>query len=147
MSDAERARATLRAAAEVVVPGLVDDPTPGAGDVEAERFVAHYLAYLIPGLDEGVVTLLDGIASERFGGRAFVACSLEERREALEALEAHEVEALRDLPSLIGALAVAAVYGEWTGLDADGRLARRPIGWDLTGFDGPSRGRGRLLRG
>lgn len=136
---------TLRAAAEVFVPGPPHDPTPGAPDVEAERFVAHYLEYLLPGLAAAAASLLDTIAAERFEGSPFAALGLEERTVVLDALGTHDVEQLRELPALLGLLSVAAVYGEWTGTDEAGALVRTPLGWELTGFDGPSRGRTHLL--
>jgi hypothetical protein len=142
-ADAAR---TLRAAAEVFVPGPPHDDTPGAADVEAERFIVHYLDYLIPGLSAGVPDLLDGLAAERFGDTRFADLGLDQRRLVLEALESHEVEQLRELPTVIGLLAIAAVYGEWTGQDVEGNLTRRPLGWSFAGFDGPSRGRRGLLR-
>jgi len=142
-ADAAR---TLRAAAEVFVPGPPHDATPGAADVEAERFIVHYLDYMIPGLSAGVPDLLDGLAAERFGDTPFADLGLDERRAVLAALESHEVEQLRELPTVIGLLAIAAVYSEWTGQDAQGGLTRRPLGWRLSGFDGPSRGRRGLLR-
>lgn len=136
---------TLRAAAEVFVPGPPHDPTPGAADVEADRFIAHYLDFVLPGLAAGVPELLDGLARERTG-RAFADATLEERAAVLDALEGHEIEQLRELPALIGLLTVAAVYGEWTGQDADGALVREPLGWRLAGFDGPVRARPHLMR-
>lgn len=142
---APEAAETLRAAAEVFVPGPPHDPTPGAADVAAELFISHYLDYLVPGLAAGVPSLLDQLAGEHFDGRRFVELDLEQRALVLELLGEHSVEQLRELPVLIGALAVAAVYGEWTGQDADGNLVRAPIGWRMTGFDGPSRGRPGLL--
>ena len=145
-ADGSDAARTLRAAAEFFVPGAPHDPTPGAGDVEADLFVSHYLDFVLPGLARGVPELLDNLARGRFEGRAFADLSLGERGEVLDVLEHHEVEQLREIPTLLGFLAVAAVYGEWTGQDADGALVRRPLGWQLTGFDGPSRGRPRAQR-
>ena len=137
---------TLRAVAEFFVPGSNTDPTPGAEDVEADLFLSHYLDFVLPGLASGVPELLDGLAAERFGGRAFADLSLPERGEVLDALEHHQVDQLRELPALLGLLSVAAVYGEWTGQDADGALVRRPLGWRLTGFEGPSRARPSVMR-
>ena len=50
MGSPEENALTLRAAAEVFVPGPPHDPTPGAADVHAELFISHYLDFLIPGL-------------------------------------------------------------------------------------------------
>jgi len=138
----DHAAATLRAAAEVFVPGPPHDATPGAADVAAELFIGHYLDFLLPGLTAALPQLLDDLS----GGRAFASLPLDERGAVLDRLSEHEVPQVRDLPTLLGALSVAAVYGEWTGQDADGRVTRTPIGWGLTGFEGPSRGRPGLLR-
>jgi hypothetical protein len=140
------ARATLRAAAEVFVPGTPDDPTPGAADVGAERFIAHYLDFVLPGLADGVPALLDGTAAAMFDGRRFAALAVGERARVLDAVSEHEVAELREIPALLGLLTVAAVYGEWTGTNDDGALVRQPLGWALTGSDGPVRARPRLMR-
>jgi hypothetical protein len=139
------AATTLRAAAEVFVPGSPDDATIGAPDIEAERFVEHYLDYVLPGLAGAVVQLLDAAASERFGN-PFAELGIDERVAVLDAIGTHDVEQLREIPQLLGVLSVAAVYGEWTGLDEHGALVRPPVGWDMTGFPGPSRGRPHLLK-
>jgi hypothetical protein len=146
MSSPEENALTLRAAAEVFVPGPPHDPTPGAADVHAELFISHYLDFLIPGLAQGLPDLLNELSGTTFEGRSFVDLSLEERTTIFDLLSNHDVEQLRELPLVLGVLSCAAVYGEWTGQDADGALTRRPLGWQLTGFDGPSRGRRRLLR-
>lgn len=140
-TEAEAA-AALRAAAEVFVPGPPHDPTPGAADIEADRFIAHYLEHLMPGLARAVTDLLDQAA----GDRPFASLPLDERAAVLDRMTEHEVEQMRELPSVLGVLAVAAVYGEWTGQDAEGRLVRTPLGWELTGFAGPTRARPSLLR-
>lgn len=144
MGDAAR---TLRALAETLVPGPPHDATLGAPDIEAERFVAHYLEVVIPGLSEGVATILDGLAAEVRGGAPFADLSLDERAAVLERLSAHEVADLRELADLLMSLAIAAVYGEWSGQDESGRLVDRPLGWDLTGWPGPSDGYPALMRG
>ena len=146
MSSPEENALTLRAAAEVFVPGHPHDPSPGAADVHAELFISHYLDFLIPGLAQGLPDLLNELSGTTFDGRSFVDLSLEERTEIFDLLSAHDVEQLRELPLVLGVLSIASVYGEWTGQDADGALTRRPLGWQLTGFDGPSRGRRKLLR-
>jgi hypothetical protein len=137
---------TLRAAAEVFVPGSNTDPTLGAPDVAAELFISHYLDMVLPGLASGVPVLLDGLAGELLEGRAFADLTLAEREVVLDALARHDVEQLREIPNVLGLLSVAAVYGEWTGQDAEGQVVRTPLGWQLTGFDGPSRGRPHLMR-
>lgn len=142
--DADAAR-TLRAAAAVYVPGPPDDDTAGAAEIEADRFIAHYLDYLLPGLAAHVPSLLDQ-ATEIIGEETgFADASLEERRRALASFATHEIPQLRELPRIIATLTLGAVYGAWTGQDADGRVIRAPIGWQQTGYDGPSRGRRRLL--
>lgn len=138
--------ATLRAAAEVFVPGPPYDPTPGAADLQAERFIADYLDYLLPGLAKAVADLLDMMAAERFGGARFEGLRLSEREIVLESLEQHQDEQVRQLPELLGVLTVAAAYGEWTGIDAHGRLARTPWGWHQTRWGGPARERPRWMR-
>jgi hypothetical protein len=146
MPLSESAARTLRAAAEVFVPGAPNDATIGAPEVHAELFISHYLDYLLPGLASGVPTLLDGLAAELFDGRAFAELDLSQREDVFDALARHDVEQLREIPGLLGLLSVSAVYGEWTGQDEEGRLVRAPVGWSLTGFDGPSRGRPHLMR-
>ena len=140
------ADATLRALAETVVPGPPHDPSFGAAEIEAERFIAHYLESLIPGLSEGVATILDGLASEVRSETAFVSLSLDERAGVLQRLTQHEIADLRELGDLLLALSFAAVYGEWSGLDEHGELARAPLGWELTGWPGPAEGYPSLMR-
>src|SRR5437763_4586946 len=146
MGTPEENALTIRAAAEVYVPGSEHDATPGAADVHAELFISHYLDFLIPGLSAGLPDLLNEMSATTFGGRAFVDLTLDERLTILDELSTHDVEQLRELPLVLGLLSIASVYGECTGQDADGTLARKPLGWQLTGFDGPSRGRRKLLR-
>lgn len=146
MSTPEETALTLRAAAEVFVPGTPHDDTLGAPDIQAELFVSHYLDYLIPGLAQGLPDLLNEMSSTTFEGRRFVELTLEERLKIFDQLAEHDVEQLREIPLVVGLLSIAAVYGEWSGQDADGALIRKPLGWQLTGFDGPSRGRRKLLR-
>ena len=140
------ADATLRALAETVVPGPPHDESFGAAEIEAERFIAHYLDSLIPGLADGVVTILDGLAAERRPDTAFASLSLDERAAVLRRLTSHEVQDLRELGDLLLALSLAAVYGEWSGLDEHGALTREPLGWELTGWPGPAEGYPALLR-
>ena len=140
------AEETLRALAETVVPGPPHDETLGAAEIEAERFIAHYLESVIPGLSEGVATILDGMATELREGKAFVELSLEERSYVLKKLCAHEVADLRDLGDLLMVLSVASVYSEWSGLDSNGELTRAPLGWELTGWPGPTDGYISLMR-
>jgi hypothetical protein len=138
---------TLRALAEAVVPGPPHDETLGAAEIEAERFIAHYLELVIPGLSEGVATMLDGLAAEAQPGAAFADLDLAQRASVLERLTQHEVADLRELGDLLLALAVASVYGEWSGQDEQGELFRTPLGWELTGWPGPVDGVRSLLRG
>jgi hypothetical protein len=140
------AEETLRALAETVVPGPPHDETLGAAEIEAERFIAHYLESVIPGLTEGVVTILDGMATELKEGKSFVQLSIEERAGVLKKLCAHEVQDLRDLGDLLLVLSVASVYSEWSGLDEMGELTRAPLGWELTGWPGPTDGYSSLMR-
>lgn len=140
------ADATLRALAETVVPGPPHDESFGAAEIQAERFIAHYLDSLIPGLADGVVTILDGLAAERHPDTAFASLSMEERGAVLRRLTSHEVQDLRELGDLLLALSLAAVYGEWSGLDEHGALTREPLGWELTGWPGPAEGYPALLR-
>jgi len=137
---------TLRALAETVVPGLPHDVSFGAAEIEAERFISHYLETVLPGLTDGVVTMLDGLATELREGSAFADLSIADRAAVIERLCAHEMDDLRDLGDLLVVLSIAAVYGEWSGLDEDGELTRVPLGWELTGWPGPSEGERSLLR-
>ena len=143
MAEVDR---TLRAVAETVVPGPPSDEAFGAPEIEAEVFLAHYLETLIPGLSEGVVTLLDGLAAEAVPGKTFADLSAAERGDVLQRLASHEVGDLRELGDLLIVLSIAAVYGEWSGLDQNGELTRVPLGWELTGWPGPSEGERSLLR-
>jgi hypothetical protein len=131
------AEETLRALADVVVPGPPDDPTPGAAGVEAERFISHYLDVAMPGLAGQVPALLDELASVRRPGVAFAALRRVDREAVLEGLADHPVPEMRELATLLVALSIASVYGEWSGQDADGAIVRRPLGWELTGWPGP----------
>jgi hypothetical protein len=137
---------TLRALAETVVPGPPHDDTLGAAEIQAEGFIAHYLESVIPGLSEGVTTILDGMATETREGAAFAQLSLEERAAVLRRLCEHEMQDLRELGDLLLALSLASVYGEWSGLDANGELTRAPLGWELTRWPGPADGYPSLLR-
>ncbi|MGH2727965.1 MAG: gluconate 2-dehydrogenase subunit 3 family protein [Actinomycetota bacterium] len=143
MAEVDR---TLRAVSETIIPGPPGDESFGAPEIEAERFLAHYLETLIPGLSEGVVTLLDGLAAEQVPEKAFADLSIDERATVLQRLSQPEVADLRDLGDLLIVLSLAAVYGEWSGLDSGGELTRVPLGWDLTGWPGPSEGERTLLR-
>lgn len=143
MAEADR---TLRAVSETIIPGPPGDEAFGASEIEAERFLAHYLESVIPGLSEGVATILDGMAAERKEGSTFADLSFGDRASVLQALASHEVADLRDLGDLLIVLSLAAVYGEWSGLDSNGELTRVPLGWELTGWPGPSEGERSLLR-
>src|SRR5436309_6555897 len=140
------ADATLRALAETIVPGPPHDASFGGAEIEAERFIAHYLEAVIPGLADGVATILDGLATELREGSDFVSLSLEDRGLVLRRLTEHEVQDLRELGDLLMALGLAAVYGEWSGLDEHGALTREPLGWELTRWPGPAEGYPSLLR-
>lgn len=136
---------TLRALAETVVPGPPDDPTPGAGSIEAERFIGHYLDLVEPGLAARACTMLDRMAGDRRHGATFTALHRGERAAVLDALWEHPAEEMRDLAILLTRVSIAAVYSEWSGTDRSGRLVRRPLGWELTGFPGPRQGAPGLL--
>lgn len=137
---------TLRALADTVVPGPPDDPTPGAASIEAERFLAHYLDFVEPGLTSRACALLDRLASDRRIDASFASLPRPDREGVLRAMAEHEDQERRDLATLLCTLAVAAVYGEWSGQDADGALVRRPLGWELTGWRGPRPGVRSLMR-
>lgn len=139
------AAAALRAVAEAFVPGAPGDPTAGAPEIHAERFLGHYLDLLLPGLSDAVPQMLDGLASSEREGARFAELDLDERTRLLDALAVHEVAEMRQLGALLGALSLAALYGEWSGQDEHGALVRRPVGWDLTGYPGPSPGDSPLL--
>ena len=143
MADVAR---TLRALAEAVVPGHAEDPTLGAPEIEAERFITHYLELVIPGLSDGVSTILDGMAVEMRAGTAFADLATAERATVLEKLCTHDVAEMRELGDLLLALSIASVYGEWSGQDESGEVVRAPLGWDLTGWPGPVDGYRELLR-
>ena len=70
MGSPEENALTLRAAAEVFVPGPPHDPTPGAADVHAELFISHYLDFLIPGLAQGLPDLLNELSNQYLLGYA-----------------------------------------------------------------------------
>ena len=140
------AEETLRALAETVVPGPPHDETFGAAEIGAEGFIIHYLESVIPGLAEGVATILDGMATELREGTSYVELTLEERTYVLQKLCAHEVADLRDLGDLLFVLSMASVYSEWSGLDEAGELTRTPLGWELTGWPGPADGYPSLMK-
>src|ERR1044072_2337201 len=98
MGTPEENALTIRAAAEVFVPGPPHDPTPGAADVHAELFIAHYLEFLIPGLAQGLPDLLNEMAASHFDNKKFVDLTLQERARVLDLLATHDVEQLRELP-------------------------------------------------
>lgn len=125
------AAATLRAFCEAIVPGLDADPTPGAPEVAAERFVAHYLG-------EARVAALVTMLDEAAGARRFVELEAAARTTLVGRL------AERPNVRVATALTLAAVYGSWSGHDEQGVLAGRPLGWDLTGYAGPVRARAEL---
>lgn len=116
---------TLRAFCEIVCPGLSTDATAGAPDVAAERYVAHYLA---PATLERVVEHLDR------GDKAFIELRGGERLERIERVRL-DAGARHDLDAA-AALTLLAVYGSWSGRDAQGAFVRPPLGWQLTGFAG-----------
>lgn len=124
------------------MPGPPEDSSAGAANVEADRFVSHYLAS-----PESVAGALDEAAASMFDGREFCDLDLGERARVLDDLASAEDAGDREIPALLGVLSVAAVYGEWTGQDSVGNLTRLPLGWQGTGFGGPTRARTRFLRG
>lgn len=140
------ARETLRALAETVVPGTPDDPTPGAASIEAERFLAHYLDFVMPGLAKQAAGLLDELAAARRPRSTFASLGRADRQAVLDHLADNDISEMRDLGTLLTALSIAAVYGEWSGQDAEGNVVRRPLGWELTGWQGPRSGVRSLLR-
>jgi hypothetical protein len=137
---------TLRALAEAVLPGPPEDDTIGAADVGAEQFVAHYLDFLMPGLAAGIEPLLDSLASDGAPGATFRGLEPEARRGVLRRLSESDSPEMRRLGDLLIVLVVGAYFGEWTGQDADGLVVRRPVGWELTGWPGPTEGVRALLR-
>ncbi|MGH2795103.1 MAG: gluconate 2-dehydrogenase subunit 3 family protein [Actinomycetota bacterium] len=143
MGDVDR---TLRAVSEAIIPGPPGDEAFGAPEIRAEVFLEHYLETLIPGLSEGITTMLDGLAAEEVPGKGFADLSTADRVAVLQRLTSHELPDLRDLGDLLIVLSMAAVYGEWSGLDSNGELTRVPLGWELTGWPGPSEGERSLLR-
>ena len=137
---------TLRAAADVFLPSPPEDPTPGGTDIGADRFIEHYLESILPGLAEQIAGLLDVRAAElACADLAFAAATRSEREAVLDSFDGDEVAELRSLPQLLAMLTLGAMYGAWTGQDADGTLVREPVGWELTGTSGPNRGRRELL--
>lgn len=144
MTDDPGVARTLRAASDVFVPA--DDPMPGAPDVEADRFIAHYLDANAPGRAAAVAAALDARATRLAGAEVrFADATADERAAVVASFDEDESAELRQIPFLIGMLTLGAIYGSWTGEDATGALVREPIGWRITRFDGPSRGRARLL--
>lgn len=133
---------TIRALADAVLPSPPDDETAGAADIAAERFVLHYLTFLQPELPELLAAALDGLAAARLGvaydAGLFETLSHENRLAVVRALGEHDLADLRDLADLVVVLITAAFYGEWTGQDESGTMTRTPVGWDLTGYPGPS---------
>ncbi|MCA1833993.1 MAG: gluconate 2-dehydrogenase subunit 3 family protein [Actinomycetota bacterium] len=137
---------TLRALADTVVPGPPDDPSPGAAAIEAEHFLVHYLEFVEPGLTERVCALLDRLASDRRIDVGFASLARGDRESILREMAEHDLQERRDIASLLTALSIAAVYGEWSGQDAEGNVVRRPLGWELSGWTGPRPGVRSLMR-
>lgn len=133
---------TLRAVAEVIVPGAgPGDRTHGAPEIAAENFLTHYLDFVLPGLAQQVCVLLDGQTDGSFADLPIAS-----RHEVLDGLADHENVAMRSVADLLVTLSIAATYGEWSGTNADGELTRLPLGWELTGYAGPVRARPDLMR-
>jgi hypothetical protein len=126
----ERTLATLRAFCEIVCPGLASDATPGAPDLAAERYVAHFLE---PGTRTLLADALDG------GDQPFLELDAAARAERIERMRLDA--GLRRLVDGAAAATLLAVYGSWSGEPGTDALARVPLGWDLTGFPGPTRSR------
>jgi len=118
--------AVLRAFCESVCPGLASDATAGAPDIAAERYVQHYLA---PATVARIVEALER-------GSSFVGLDPGQRLERIERCRL-DAGTRRDLDAAAAAT-LLAVYGSWSGRDAAGEPVRTPLGWQLTGFGGPS---------
>lgn len=118
--------ATLRAFCESVCPGLASDATAGAPDIAAERYVEHYLSQ----------TTLERVMDALDRDGAFVSLNAVERSDRIDRLRL-DAGTRRDLDAAAAATFLA-VYGSWSGRNVDGELVRAPLGWQLTGFGGPS---------
>lgn len=110
----------LRAFCEAICPGLDADATAGAPDIAAERFVAYHLA------PETVARIASAL------GAGFANLKVAERLEAVERLRLDP--SVRSDLDAAAATTLLAVYGSWSGRDADGALERTPLGWQLSGF-------------
>lgn len=107
-----------------ILPGIDEDATPGAADIGAERFVEHYLGA------ERLAELCE-----------MLDLSPDDDGASIRAQLGRLADRSPEIRHLVG-LAIAAVYGSWSGTDTNGALVTRPLGWDLAGFSGPARGRG-----
>lgn len=124
---------TLDALAEAVLPSMaLDAGAPGA--------LSEVLARMGEEVASGVGLVLDGYADGFRSGAAFADLSVDERGAVLRAIAASDDPNLQQLVRLSVSLVAAAVYGERSGLDADGRLTGRPASWDRIGYPGPSTG-------
>lgn len=126
-------RLVLRALVETILPGRAEE-------VRAERFVHDGLLRVGEDALVGALMALDAYAAAVREGADFVGLDLDERSRVLRTIASDPNADLRQLARLLFSLTVAAVYGEWSGLDDDGRLVRRPTSWDAIGYPGPSTG-------
>lgn len=124
---------TLDALAEAVLP----DAALAAGAAGA---LSEVLARMGDEVASGVGLVLDGYADGLRSGAVFADLSVGERGQVLRAIAAEDDPNLQQLVRLSVSLVVAAVYGERSGLDAEGRLTARPASWDRIGYPGPSTG-------
>lgn len=124
---------TLDALAEAVLPdAALEAGAPGA--------LSEVLSRLGEEAASGVVGVLDGYADGVRSGTAFADLSVDERGAVLRTIASADDPNLQQVVRLSVSLVVAAVYGERSGLDASGRLVRRPASWDRIGYPGPSTG-------
>lgn len=135
MDDVER---TLRAVVDTVVPA--DGPGPSASSSDAHGFVAGIANRMGAETTAMLAGLLDASAATVRTGCSFTDLAPREREGVVRGLVGAEDPDLAQVGRLLVSLTLAAVYGEYAGLDDGGRLVRRPPSWDVVGYPGPSTG-------
>lgn len=118
--------AVVAALCRAIVPGLADDATPGAPEIGAAAFVLHHLGPRAEDLARALLMREPAFLS------IDPAIAADLVRRSLD-----RVPGLREMI----ALAIASVYGPWSGTEDGVRVVRVPLGWELASYDGPVRGR------
>jgi hypothetical protein len=134
----DSAVATIRAAAEAILPATVDGP--GAAELGVERHVVEQIEATFPGMVDLLEVLLNAFASDVVPGTEFGDLSIEDRQQVLRIMSSDESQDVVECVDALLVFTYGGVYSEWTGYDrATGRLDP-PAAWAEVGYPGPSRG-------